>query len=49
MSVILDGKVISSPTIVAPIDGGHAAFTGNFSQAQAEEIVKRIKTAIPTE
>ena len=38
-AIILDGKVISAPTIQGPITGGTGQITGSFSIAQASELV----------
>ncbi|WP_428149528.1 protein translocase subunit SecD [Brevundimonas sp.] len=38
-AIILDGKVISAPTIQSPITGGTGQITGNFSIAEASELV----------
>jgi preprotein translocase subunit SecD/SecD/SecF fusion protein len=38
-AIILDGRVISAPTIVSPITGGTGQITGTFSIAEASELV----------
>jgi preprotein translocase subunit SecD/SecD/SecF fusion protein len=38
-AIILDGKVISAPTIISPITGGTGQITGSFSIAEASELV----------
>ncbi len=38
-AIILDGKVISAPTIQSAITGGTGQITGNFSIAEASELV----------
>ncbi|MDP3404216.1 MAG: protein translocase subunit SecD [Brevundimonas sp.] len=38
-AIILDGKVISAPTIQSPITGGTGQITGSFSIAEASELV----------
>jgi preprotein translocase subunit SecD len=38
LAVVLDGKVISFPTIQGPIPGGTAEITGSFSQTQATNL-----------
>jgi len=38
-AIILDGKVISAPTINGPILGGSGQITGNFSITEASELV----------
>ena len=38
-AIILDGKVISAPTIQSPITGGTGQITGTFSIAEASELV----------
>ncbi len=38
LAVVLDGKIISSPNIIAAITGGQAQITGNFTQQQATQL-----------
>lgn len=38
-AILLDGKVISAPTIQSAITGGSGQITGNFSLAEASELV----------
>ena len=38
-AIILDGKVISAPTIISPITGGTGQITGSFSIQEASELV----------
>src|SRR5690606_14726883 len=38
-AIILDGKVISAPTIQSPITGGRGQITGSFTIASASELV----------
>ncbi|WGM30759.1 protein translocase subunit SecD [Brevundimonas sp. NIBR11] len=42
-AIILDGKVISAPTINSPILGGSGIIEGGFSIAQASEMVNLLK------
>lgn len=42
-AIILDGKVISAPTINSPILGGTGIIEGNFSIASASELVNLLK------
>ncbi|MDP9394712.1 MAG: protein translocase subunit SecD [Actinomycetota bacterium] len=38
VAIVLDGGVVSAPTINEAIPGGEAQITGNFSQAQAQDL-----------
>ncbi|AQR62257.1 protein-export membrane protein SecD [Brevundimonas sp. LM2] len=38
-AIVLDGKVISAPTIISPITGGTGQITGSYSIASASELV----------
>ncbi|MGQ3308699.1 MAG: preprotein translocase subunit SecD, partial [Brevundimonas sp.] len=38
-AILLDGKVISAPTIQSAISGGSGQITGNFSISEASELV----------
>jgi protein-export membrane protein SecD len=42
LAVILDGKVLSAPTIQGEITGGKAQITGNFSAQEAKELVRNL-------
>ncbi|HET6625722.1 MAG TPA: protein translocase subunit SecD [Nocardioidaceae bacterium] len=42
-AIVLDGKVISAPTVISPITGGNAQITGDFSQAEAESLANSLK------
>ncbi len=39
LAIFLDGKMISAPTIEEKIDGGSAVIHGNFTAAQAKQLV----------
>ena len=40
MAIVLDGKVHSAPTIQSRIGGGKASITGNFSTAEAQDLLR---------
>jgi len=42
-AIILDGQIISSPTIISPILGGSGQITGNFTTAEASELVNLLR------
>jgi len=42
-AIVLDGSVISAPTVTQPITGGKAQITGDFSQAEAQTLANSLK------
>ena len=42
-AIVLDGRVISAPTVVQPITGGSAQITGDFTQEEAETLANSLK------
>jgi preprotein translocase subunit SecD len=42
-AIVLDGKVISAPTVESPIPNGQAQISGNFTQASAESLANSLK------
>jgi preprotein translocase subunit SecD len=42
-AIVLDGKVISAPTVISPILGGNAQITGDFSEAEAQSLANSLK------
>jgi preprotein translocase subunit SecD len=42
-AIVLDGRVISDPTVNEPIPGGQASITGNFTQESALELANVLK------
>ncbi|WP_159449640.1 protein translocase subunit SecD [Demequina sp. NBRC 110057] len=42
-AMVLDGTVISAPSVSARISGGEASITGNFTQEQAESLANQLK------
>jgi preprotein translocase subunit SecD len=42
-AIVLDGKVISAPTVNQVIAGGNAQITGNFNEAEAESLANSLK------
>ncbi len=48
IAIYLDGAPISAPVVQEPIGGGQAQITGNFSLAEAKELVQRLNAgALP--
>lgn len=48
LAIVLDGKVISAPTINTPITGGKGIITGNFSVASANDLALLLRSgALP--
>jgi len=43
-AIVLDNQVISSPVIREPILGGTAQISGNFTSAQAQQLITNLKT-----
>ncbi|MDR1477190.1 MAG: protein translocase subunit SecD [Rickettsiales bacterium] len=49
-AIVLDGRVLSAPTIQEPIPGGHGQITGNFTAEQAGDLSTMLRSgALPTE
>ncbi len=49
-AIVLDGKIISAPTIRSAITGGQGVITGGFSTAQANELAVLLKSgALPAQ
>ncbi|MDO1558258.1 protein translocase subunit SecD [Brevundimonas sp. 2R-24] len=47
-AIVLDGRVISAPTIISPITGGSGQITGNFSVQTASDLVNLLNAgALP--
>lgn len=50
IAVVLDGNIISAPQVQSPIPGGNPQITGNFTQAQAEELAAQLQSgALPAD
>lgn len=48
LAIVLDGKVISAPTINTPITGGKGIITGNFTVASANDLALLLRSgALP--
>jgi preprotein translocase subunit SecD len=43
VGITLDGRIVSAPTINGAINGGTTQITGNFTQADAEELANQLK------
>lgn len=44
IAIVLDGKVYSFPTVNGEITGGQSQITGNFSNQEADDLVKLLNT-----
>ena len=42
-AIVLDGRVVSAPTVDDPIPGGEATIEGNFSQGEAQDLANVLK------
>jgi preprotein translocase subunit SecD len=42
-AIVLDGQVISAPTVNSPIPNGQAEISGNFTQASAQSLANSLK------
>ncbi len=42
-AIVLDGSVISAPTVIQPITGGNAQITGDFSQEEAQTLANSLR------
>ncbi len=42
-AIVLDGRVVSAPTVDNPIPGGEATIEGNFSQGEAQDLANVLK------
>ena len=50
IAVVLDGNVVTAPETAGPIPGGNPQITGNFTQAQAQELAAELRSgALPTD
>ncbi len=47
LAIVLDGAVQSAPTIQAPIAGGNAQITGNFSHDEAAKLAIVLRESLP--
>ncbi len=48
LAIVLDGKVLSAPTINSPITGGQGIITGNFSMQSANDLALMLRAgALP--
>jgi preprotein translocase subunit SecD len=46
LGIILDGKLHSTPSVRDPILGGRLTITGNFTELEAAELVKKLNLSI---
>lgn len=44
VAIVIDNVVVSAPVVNAPIDGGKASITGNFTEEGAKELVTLLKS-----
>lgn len=42
MAILIDGQIVSAPTVQSEITNGQAVITGNFTQKEAKELVSRL-------
>jgi preprotein translocase subunit SecD len=42
IAIIVDGRIVSSPTVVAPITRGNVVLTGSFTKAQAQSLASNL-------
>lgn len=47
LAIVVDGRLSSAPTILAPISGGSVTITGNFTEQQARDLAEKIRAGIP--
>lgn len=43
LAVVIDGKVLTAPTIASPIPGGTLEISGEFTQKTATELAERLR------
>jgi preprotein translocase subunit SecD len=44
LAIVIDGRVVSAPSILEPILGGHAQIGGSLTKAEAAEIAARLRS-----
>lgn len=42
VAILIDGQIVSAPTVQSEITSGQAVITGNFTQKEAKELVSRL-------
>jgi preprotein translocase subunit SecD len=42
MAILIDGQIVSAPTVQSEITNGQAVITGNFTQKEAKDLVSRL-------
>lgn len=42
LAIVIDGKVLSAPTIMSPIPGGSLEISGTFTRQEATELAERL-------
>jgi preprotein translocase subunit SecD len=42
IAIIVEGRIVSSPTVAAPITSGNVVVTGNFTKAQAQSLASNL-------
>lgn len=47
LGIVLGGELVASPNVMEPILGGTLAINGNFTEAQAADLVGRLNASIP--
>jgi preprotein translocase subunit SecD len=46
LAIIIDGRLYSAPTIKSEIRGGQAEISGNFSEAEAQDLATKINQSV---
>ncbi len=46
LAIVIDGKLCSAPAIRTEIPGGKARISGNFSEAEARDLVSKINRSL---
>ncbi len=46
LAIVIDGQLITAPTIQSPITGGKGQITGNFTGQEAKDLAAKINKAI---
>ena len=44
IAIVVDGNILSAPTVLGPIEGGEIFFTGVFTQQEAQDIANMLQS-----
>jgi len=47
LAILIDGQLITAPTIQSPITGGKGQITGNFTKQEAKDLAAKLNQAAP--